>query len=240
MGVLLLLAMMGIYLTTVIIDIKSSKYWFTSDLPKPSIVANWTEKEISNNLFRLSRWDGFIGNSQFRRFVLSQIRPLNMTPTQKFHFLEVGVGVGAFAREILLMYPLSTGHGIDMVKGAIAIAHIVLPAARMSLAVSDMRHIEKPSLSYDVIYVPGAICYLPDMDSVRIAIAEFTRLLKVGGGLCLSMIASDDSEMGSCKTRISKTLWSKIKNLYIVKLEEMDSWHLPHCSGRYSICMRKL
>lgn len=226
-----------------IIEIKSSRYWFASELPHPEEVANWTEDELSNNLFRLSRWDGFIGNSQFRHFVRDQIKPLDMmmgrNNSGKNYFLEVGVGVGAFAREILAMYPLSTGYGIDMVPGAIDIARAVLPASRMTLAVADMRHIDRESGSFDVIYVPGAICYLPTMDDVRGAVKEFIRLLKHGGGICLSMIASDDSDMGSCKTRISKPFWtSEVANdLRVLRLEEMDSWHLPHSGGRYSVCL---
>jgi SAM-dependent methyltransferase len=222
-----------------IIETKSSRYWFASELPRAEEVANWTEVELSNNLFRLSRWDGFVGNSQFRHFVRDQIEPLHMISGQAFYFLEVGVGVGAFAREILAMYPRSRGYGIDMVPGAIDIARAVLPASRMTFAVADMRHIEKESGSFDVIYVPGAICYLPTMDDVREAVKEFIRLLKHGGGLCLSMIASDDSDMGSCKTRISKTFWTSevADDLRVLKLEEMDAWHLPHSFGRYSVCL---
>ena len=244
---IVLLTISGLFLTEAIvsniIEIKSSRYWFASELPRPEEVANWTESELSNKLFRLSRWDGFIGNSQFRRFVRDQIKPLDMmisgNNSGKFYFLEVGVGVGAFAREILAMYPRSAGYGIDMVPAAVDIARVVLTASRMTLAVADMRHIEKKSESFDVIYVPGAICYLPTMDDVRAAVKEFIRLLKHGGGVCLSMIASDDSDMGSCKTRISKTFWtSEVANdLRVLRLEEMDSWRLPHSGGRYSVCL---
>jgi ubiquinone/menaquinone biosynthesis C-methylase UbiE len=158
--------------------------------------------------------------------------------------LEVGVGVGAFALEVLKMYPLSTGVGIDIVPEAISIANVVLPKDRMKVFTGDMRDMKDfgPS-DFDVMYVPGAICYLLSMDEVRAAVAEFYRVLKVHSGLCISMIASDTSTMGSCNTRIPKSFWSKdmVKKygFRILALEEMNDWHLPHSYGRYHVCLQK-
>jgi ubiquinone/menaquinone biosynthesis C-methylase UbiE len=150
----------------------------------------------------------------------------------------VGIGVGAFALEVLKMYPFSSGAGIDVVPRAISIAEVVLPRDRMRVKVGDMRNIEFGTSEFDVVYVPGALCYLLTIEDVKAAVSEFHRVLKPNGGLCLSMIASDTSDMGSCNTRIPKTFWT-MYGFQVLRLEDMENWHLPHASGRYSICLRK-
>lgn len=157
------------------------------------------------------------------------------------------MGVGAFALEVLKMYPHSTGVGIDVVQQAVSIANVVLPADRMRAITGDMRDMMDfgPS-EFDVVYVPGAICYLLSMDEIKTAVGEFYRVLRAGNqsGLCLSMIASDTSDMGSCNTRIPKAFWYedtvvKKYGFKVLSMEDMEDWHLPHASGRYSVCLQK-
>ena len=220
-----------------------SSIWFSKDLPPPEEVVTWSEAERFNRLFRLSRWEGFLSGVQFNRFVRDQILPLNQTNNSQegFRFLEVGVGVGAFALEVLKMFPHAHGVGIDVVPEAIAIAGVVLPKDRMAVRVGDMRDLHwMPDSSFDVVYVPGAICYLQSLAEVAQAVAEFRRVLRAGGGLCLSMIASATSETGSCNTRIPEPFWAQFApSLTVLRVDRMDSWHLPHAFGRYSVCLRK-
>jgi ubiquinone/menaquinone biosynthesis C-methylase UbiE len=219
-------------------------FWFSEDLPSPEEVATWDEEKRFNTLYKLSRWESFLSGMQFDRFVRAQVAGLHKNENDTFHFLEVGVGVGAFALELLKMYPLSNGVGIDVVPEAISIANVVLPKDRMKVFTGDMCDMRDfgPS-EFDVVYVPGAICYLSSMEEVRSAVAEFYRVLKVRSGICLSMIASDTSAMGSCNTRIPKSFWYKdmVKKygFKVLNLEEMDDWHLPHSNGRYSVCLQK-
>lgn len=217
--------------------------WFSEDLPSPDQVAQWSDRELDENLFRLSRWEAFLGGAQYRRFVYSQIHGLHLPLSEPFHFLEIGVGVGAFARVVLSKYPASTGYGIDVVPGAIAIASKVLPSDRINVSVGTMLKLPHHNETFDVVFVPGAICYLTKMADVRRAVAEFARVLKTGGGTCLSMVASDTSEMGSCNVRIPKDYWLhdalRENHLEVVSMDEMDSWNLPHAFGRYSTCLRK-
>jgi ubiquinone/menaquinone biosynthesis C-methylase UbiE len=218
--------------------------WFSEGLPSSSEVATWSEEERFNRLYKLSRWENFISGVQFNRFVRDQIDPLGMNKTTQFHFLEIGVGVGAFALEVLKLYPYSSGEGIDVVPGAIAIAETVLPKERMVVQVGDMCDLRSMRGSeFDVVYVPGAVCYLLSLGDVETAVAEFYRVLRPGGGLCLSMIASDTSDMGSCNTRIPKDFWTRDMvyryGFRVLRVDEMDDWHLPHSSGRYSVCLRK-
>lgn len=217
-----------------------SSVWFSKDLPPPEEVATWSEAERFNRLFRLSRWEGFLSGVQFNRFVRDQIQPLGQNSSERFRFLEVGVGVGAFALEVLKMFPHAHGVGIDVVPGAIAIAGVVLPKDRMAVRVGDMRDLHDiPDASFDVVYVPGAICYLQSLAEVAQAVAEFRRVLRAGGGLCLSMIASATSETGSCNTRIPKPFWARLASFTVLRVDRMDDWHLPHAFGRYSVCLRK-
>jgi SAM-dependent methyltransferase len=217
-----------------------SSVWFSKDLPGQEEVAAWSETERFNRLFRLSRWEGFLSGVQFNRFVRDQILPLGQNNSQSFRFLEVGVGVGAFALEVLKMFPHAHGVGIDVVPGAIAIAEVVLPKDRMAVRVGDMRDLhDMPDSSFDVVYVPGAICYLQSLAEVAQAVTEFRRVLRGGGGLCLSMIASATSETGSCNTRIPEAFWTQFASLTVLSVDRMDDWHLPHAFGRYSVCLRK-
>ena len=176
---------------------------------------------------------------------MAQIRPLNLDTNATFHFLEVGMGVGAFSREILGAFPHATGHGFDLVPRAIEIASVVLPQAKMKVTVGDMVDIHEPSESFDLVFVPGALCYLSSMDLVRTAVAGFSRVLRKDGGLCIHMIASENSPKGSCVVRIPKAFWTedvlqKPFGLKLIAMEEMSSWGLEHALGRYAVCLRKV
>ena len=176
---------------------------------------------------------------------MAQIRPLNLDTNATFHFLEVGMGVGAFSREILGAFPHATGHGFDLVPRAIEIASVVLPQARMKVTVGDMVDIHEPSETFDVVFVPGALCYLSSMDLVRTAVAGFSRVLRKDGGLCIHMLASENSPTGSCVVRIPKAFWTedvqqKPFGLKLIAMEEMSSWGLEHALGRYAVCLRKV
>ena len=219
-----------------------SRRWFADDLPQPEFIHEWTDTELDTRLHELSRWDGF-SPAQFQSFVNHQISPLSLNITQHFRYLEVGVGVGAFARHILNTYPNASGIGIDIVEPAIRIAKTVLPAGRMHLLVANMLSIPALDNTFDYVLVPGSLCYLDSFHSMLQAISEFVRVLKPGGGLCASMLPSSTSNMGSCNIRVPKNFWileaKQNYNLDLISMEEMDSWNLPHALGRYSVCSRK-
>lgn len=217
--------------------------WYNTDLPSLEEIATWDEEKRHNTLFRLSRWESFKSGDQFRQMVQMQIKPLGLNATERFHFLELGVGVGAFSRIILQQFPLSSGVGIDIVPAAIEISKIVLPAHRMTTLVGDMKKIDSKGSTFHVVFVPGALCLLFSMDQVRLAVAEIHRVLKPGGGLCISLMPSATSETGSCTVRIPKSFWfEEVAYLYgskILTIEDMDNWNLPHSMGRYHMCLRK-
>lgn len=219
-----------------------TRRWFTDDLPQPELIHAWTDSELDTRLHGLSRWDGFTP-AQFKSFVDHQIKPLALNITQQFRYLEVGVGVGAFARHILNTYPNASGIGIDLEEPAILIAKTVLPAARMHLLVANMLSIPALDNTFDYVLVPGSLCYIDSLCSILQAISEFVRVLKPGGGLCASMLPSSTSNMGSCNIRIPKNFWileaKQDYNLHLLSMEEMDDWNLPHALGRYSVCSRK-
>ena len=219
-----------------------TRRWFSDDLPTPKVVRQWTDIELDQYLHALSRWDGF-SPAQFQSFADHQIRGLGLNKTEHFRYLEVGVGVGAFARYILNAYPNATGMGIDLEDAAISVAKEVLPPNRIHLLVADMVRIPTLASSFDYVFVPGSLCYLHSLNDVLSALAEFSRVLRPGGGLCASMLPSSISNMGSCNIRVPKSIWTiegkRDFGLEVVALEEMDDWNLPHGLGRYSTCLRK-
>ena len=223
----------------------STRRWFTEDLPDVDTVKGWTPEQLDRSLRELSRWDGF-SNGQFQSFVAHQVKGLGGVVNRSLTFLEVGVGVGAFARHFLSLYPNATGLGIDLEPQAIAIAEAVLPKERIALAVADMRSIPAPSASFDYVVVPGALCYLHSIYEVQTALAEFARVLRPHGALCASMLADATSNMGSCNVRIPRSLWRSRGFLprpfwdrgMEAHAEAMDRWGLPHSLGRYSVCLR--
>ena len=216
----------------------STRHWFKDTLPDPHTIETWSSHDLDARLFKLSRWEQF-NPAQFRRFVTHQIDGLDMSRKDAFHFLEVGVGVGAFAREILRQFPNATGVGFDLEAEAVAIAERVLPRARMTVYTEDMVHFRGAPDTFDLVLVPGSLCYLHSMDDVLRSLAEMSRVLKPGGGLCASMLASRTSAMGSCNIRIPKRIWHTRPGLTLVRMQEMDGWGLPHSYGRYAVCLRK-
>jgi SAM-dependent methyltransferase len=175
-----------------------TRRWFTEDLPVPDVIGNWTEAQLNARLHQLSRWDGFTP-MQFRSFVEHQILPLRMDANNTFRFMEIGVRVGAFNRHVLQMFPLATGVtvGVDLERDVIAIAERVLPRERMCLYVTDMAHLFMAHEGeFDYVFVPGALCYQHSLVSVHLALREFALIVRPGGGVCASMLASATSPMG--------------------------------------------
>ena len=213
--------------------------WFADEFESDDHVSNWTEAEKDANLYKMSKWGGFTP-TQFQQFVGFQIRGLHLDPNQTFNFLEVGMGVGAFGRRILQLFPNAHGYGFDIEPRAIAVAAHSLPKTRMVVGVGDMlEHLDQFADAYfDVIFVPGSLCYLHSLQEVETVLKSLSRILK--GGMCLSMLASGSSPMGTCNTRIPKRVFVQNEwGLRLVSLDEMDMWKLPHSSGRYAVCLTK-
>jgi SAM-dependent methyltransferase len=119
----------------------------------------WSAKDLDQKLHVLSRWENFRSHAEWHAFVMAQIRPLNLDTNITFRYLEVGVGVGAFSREIIHTFPHVTGHGFDLVPRAIEVAAVVLPRDKVEVTVGDMVDIHEPSHSFDPVLVPGALCF---------------------------------------------------------------------------------
>ncbi len=65
---------------------------FNTGLPSPEEVAGWDENKTKNSLYKLSRWNAFEDGEQFKQLILSEIRPLGKNASDRFHFLEAGMG----------------------------------------------------------------------------------------------------------------------------------------------------
>ena len=218
--------------------------WFQEELSveAQTETAGWNESEKDSRLYRMSKW-GALSPQQFRSFVSHQIEGLHLSQDSPFFFLEVGMGVGAFTRVILQTFPQSHGVGFDMLPGAVNVASRVLPNARMVVLEGNMLSLTRlfPRSYFDNVFIPGSICYLASMREVETVVRASAAILKPGGGMCLSMIASDTSDTGTCRTRIPKSFFlvTLRPGLRVVQMDEMDSWNTSHQFGRYSVCLRK-
>ena len=212
--------------------------WFrTAVLPVETVKA-WSESYRDENLHLLSRWDGF-NTTQWRAFVSRGYLPLEIPPDQHFRFLEIGVGVGAWSRSFLQVFANASGEGVDLEPDALAIAAAVLPPQRMQLRVANMLNIADfyRGAEFDYVFIPGTLCYTDNLAQARSVLDALRRdkVLKRGGKLSATMLASADSDKGSCVTRIPKDFWTTIEGYSVISIEEMDAWHLPHAFGRYAV-----
>ena len=155
------------------------------------------------------------------------------------------MGVGAFSRRILRLFPQARGYGIDLEPLAIAVASQIFSneSQRMQLSVANM--LDKMAFKdnyFDYVFVPGSLCYLHSVSEVKIAVSEFTRVLKTHGQMCISMLpkANTQSRMGSCNVRVPKSFFfSQCPGLSLVSMQEMDEWRIGRKLGRYHVCLVK-
>ncbi|CAF1395790.1 unnamed protein product [Adineta steineri] len=219
--------------------------WFQDALSNSSTVQQWSANELDDKLHHLSHWSHF--NAQgWRNFVNNTIAKLDppMSPTKNFTFFELGVGVGAFSRRLLLQYPYAKGVGTDIVKNAVDIARIVLPSDRMKLyTVSDNDYSMIDNNTIDHIIASGVICYFPSLDSIENLMRELVRIAKPGASMCFTMIPFDAYGKVSCNIIILPSFWSenRIRSLGIrvTSIQNMSEWNLPHSHNRYSVNLRK-
>jgi len=219
-----------------------SRRWFNEDLVD---VSQWSESEIDERLYKMSKW-GEYTQTEFNLFVDLQTSALaSKNKSEDFVFLEIGVGVGAFSRKIIQLFPQARGYGIDLEPRAIAVASQIFSNAshRMQLSVANM--LDKLAFDdnhFDYVFVPGSLCYLHSITEVKIAVAEFTRVLKPQGQMCISMLpkASSQSRIGSCNVRVPKSFFiHECPALRLISMQEMDEWHIGRKMGRYHVCLAK-
>jgi len=243
---------------------KKTRNWFLKEATNytdlsPDVVANWSEKKLNEELHKLSGWSYLTGDAWIT-YVYETIKGvpwLHHCNHHKFRFLEVAVGVGAFARIILQQYPKSSGVGFDIVPETLAIAKAILPADRFPVALGDMKFVDDlfiddnstkkdktslwPSEKFDLIIIPGALCYLTTMEQVQLTIKSLlARLNPKHGVLCASMIPDGRHHGLSCNIAIPKLFWTDHFEYLtgVTMLENMIIWKLPKSSNRYSVCIR--
>ncbi|CAF0782832.1 unnamed protein product [Adineta steineri] len=219
--------------------------WFQNVLSRYGDVQKWSADEFDAKLHHLSHWS-FLNAQQWLDFVNKSIAKLDppMSPTKNFTFFELGVGVGAFSRRLLLQYPYSNGIGVDVVRDAVEIARIVLPSDRMKLyTVSHNEYNMIDNSTIDHIIVPGVICYFPSLASIENLIRELVRIAKPGASMCFTMIPFDASGKFSCNLIISPSFWSnkRIRSLgvRVTSVQNMSEWNLSHSQYRYAANLRK-
>ena len=219
--------------------------WFQEVLSNSSKIQQWSADELDSKLHHLSHWSQLDAQG-WREFVNKTIAKLDppMSTTNNFTFFELGVGVGAFSRRLLLQYPHARGMGIDVVRGAVDIARTILPADRMKLyTVSSSEYSMIGNNTVDHIIGPGVICYFPSLTSIENLMRELVRIAKPNASMCFTMIPFDVSGKVSCNLIILPSFWSenRIKSLglRVTSLQNMSEWNLSHSHNRYSVYLRK-
>lgn len=216
-------------------------YWFKTGAMVNESVSTWSETDIDENLHKLSRWNEF-NATQWVDFVSRSYRPFDIEANSSFCFLEVGVGVGAWARVFLNKFPGAIGDGLDVEPEALAVAASVLSTNRITLQLNNMINIPQiyENRDFDYVFIPGTLCYADSLNQIYVLLRDIVEynVIKKGGKLSATMLASDVSQTGSCTTRIPKVFWYSLKQYNIVEFQQMDDWQLPHSFGRYAVYLQ--
>jgi 2-polyprenyl-3-methyl-5-hydroxy-6-metoxy-1,4-benzoquinol methylase len=223
----------------------NTQHMFQEHLPTPSEVGQWSSSKLDSKLHHLSHWS-HLDAQGWRAFVYKSIARLDppMSRDSSFSYFELGVGVGAFSRRLLLEFPYATGVGVDLAQAAVDIAQALLPTDRMKLyVVLTTEYNMIGNNIFDYIIVPGVICYFPSLASVENVLRELVRIAKPSASMCFTMIPYEVDGKISCNLVILPSFWSQnsVKSLGIrvTSLQNMSEWNLPHSRSRYSVYLRK-
>ena len=122
---------------------------------------------------RISEWQRY-----FQKLLVERIQ---CTPDQKV--LDVGCGTGWAVEKLALRNPESAIYGIDISPEMIRIANKRAPShSNLEFNVGDAEKLDFPDEEFDYIMSSHAFRHCPDPAK---ALAEFFRVLKVGGKLLI-------------------------------------------------------
>jgi SAM-dependent methyltransferase len=239
---------------------KTAKAWFEADSMIQSLGAT-EESNLRNsswldeNLHRLSRWsfphkdwETFVGNHIHSHPMVHAV----LGSRNGCRVLEIGSGVGAFSRSLLRMYPNVSVVGTDYSTKMVRFSEKVLSAeglmkfqahvASMQDATA-MRAALKNEKLFDLVFMVGSLCYMPDHLSVRLALAIALENIKVNGLLLASMLPETIKAMRSCETLIEKSLINKLAvplGYEVMTFSDMAGWGAGNQIDRYSVVLRKI
>jgi SAM-dependent methyltransferase len=188
-----------------------------------------------------------MSGAEWSLFVHHAYDPLDIPSknVSNFTFLEVGIGVGAWTRILLRDFPNASGVGIDLESNVIELAAQVLEHSNVKLQVLNMINVPYSfeNAGFDYIFIPGTLCYADSLGDVYGIIKGLVshNVLKPGGRMSVTMLASEASETGSCVTRIPKVFWHGLKNYWrVLEIQDMETWKLPHALGRYAVYLERV
>jgi len=131
---------------------------------------NWAERWVVNNPYRVLE-------QRFQIRWMKKVMPLKAGSA----ILEVGCGRGAGASLILKEFQPAVLHAMDLDIEMIRKAHKYLPPPqknRVSMYAGDVLNLPYQDAAMDAVFGFGVLHHVPDW---RAALAEVTRVLKVGG-----------------------------------------------------------
>jgi SAM-dependent methyltransferase len=106
-------------------------------------------------------------------------------PMQQENALDFGCGVGRLTRALAGYFQNVVG--IDISDSMLRRAAALNPPPNCKFVLNDSDSLPFPSAQFDLIYTALVLQHVPSQDSIRRYIAEFVRVLKIGGLLVMQV-----------------------------------------------------
>ena len=224
---------------------------------------------LDNNLHHLSHWS--FSHNDWEHFVQSHIsNPMlkAVLDSDDCHVLEIGSGSGAFSRSLLRLHPKASVFGIDYSEKMVSISQKVFGSdnprfsaqvasmedtAGMRAAVerllidhslnSEVDYHDKVHGIFHVVMMVGSLCYMPNKESVQLAVSNALENLRIGGFLFASSGLPDtDGTMKSCETIAEREFVNEMGTSLgydVVTMTDMAGWDIGNQTDRYFTLLRK-
>lgn len=227
-----------------------------------SNIRNKSSAWLDENLHQLSHWT--FSSSEWERFVqlhLSNPMLKVILNANGCRLLEIGSGAGAFSRSLSRIHPNVQISAVDYSDKLVAMSQAVVgrktlrfnahvasmeDTTSMRTAVTNISRnlngvvVQKPS--FHVVAMIGSLCYMPNKNSVMLALTNALENLKIGGLLVASMLPETKMAMRSCETLVTRGMlieMSIILKYDILSIVDMEHWEIGDQKGRYLAILRK-
>ena len=194
----------------------------------------------------LSRWE-YMTYDSWTAFVRHHLRHTGIPESDApFSVLEVGSGVGAFARVVMMGRPSLKYDGIDIAFAAVQVSRVIAPAGRFFLG--DVRDIEfLPTDHYDLVVAPGVLGYLRSLRNLQRAVGQMAKRTKSGGFIVASLLSYESDGLNSQNLIVPKSWWNENAEklgCVVIATENMDQWSGCQCdqwqTSRYAVYLKKV
>lgn len=232
---------MSIAITNLIISLYKwdVHQWFRDGVTNDILLKpNSSDADLDKYLHLLSRWEG-LNASQWVTFAQHAYIPLLVNNSKNMHFLEIGIGVGAWTRVFLKDNPNLSGWGIDIEHVALDVARYTLKQWNVKLMKLDMVDVPYTfhDYNFDYVFFPGSLCYADNLSDVYWLIRGLWvhNVVRVGGKISITFLSTVDNI--PCVTKISKEYWNNLRDkFHIISMEDLNTFGY---TNMYSIFLER-